>query len=94
MGDFRLTVEALGGHGCERDKGDGDHVVGCERRDCPDCMARELVRRMKRAGIQIHRAELVHWPHDFVPPHGGTSNYTKENEVRDDLLTGIRSGSF
>lgn len=94
MGDFRITIEALGGHGCQREIKDGGHVVGCERRDCPDCMARELVRRMKRAGMTLHKAEIVHWPHDFVPPHGGTPTYSLEQEVRDDLLTGQRHGSF
>lgn len=89
MGDFRVVIEALGGHGCQREKGDGDFVVGCEARDCPDCMVRELVRRMKRGGCTIHKAEIVHWPADME----GRS-YDKAQEVRDDLLTGLRSNTF
>lgn len=89
MGDFRLVIEALGSHGCQRDKATGDHVVGCEQHGCPDCMARELVRRMKRSGVQLHRAEIVHWPSDM-----DGKGYLKDNEVRDDLITGMRSGKF
>jgi hypothetical protein len=81
MGMFRLTVEAVGGHGCQREKGDGEHAVGCERPGCPDCIAREFVRRLKRSGAMVSTATLVHWPND-------------PGEVRDDLLTGLRQGSF
>lgn len=87
MGDFRVTVTALGGHGCERERGDGEYVVGCERSGCPDCMAREFVRRLKRSGATVKDARIVHWPSDMP-------GYSAEREVRDDLLTGIRSGSF
>jgi hypothetical protein len=81
MGQFRVTVEAVGGHGCQREKGDGEVVMGCERSGCPDCIAREFVRRLKRSGATVDKALLQHWPET-------------ETEVRDDLLTGIRSGSF
>lgn len=81
MGEFRVTVTAVGGHGCQRDKGDGEHVVGCERPNCPDCIAREFVRRLKRSGATVSVAELVHWPHEV-------------GQVRDNLLTGERRGSF
>lgn len=81
MGEFRVTVEAVGGHGCQREKGDGEHVVGCERASCPDCITREFVRRLKRSGATVSKAELLHWPHEV-------------GQVRDDLLTGLRRGSF
>ena len=87
MGDFRVIVEALGGHGCQREKGDGEHVVGCEQSWCPDCIAREFVRRLKRSGQTVKKAEFVHWPADMA-------GYSVENEVRDDLLSGKRTGSF
>lgn len=87
MGDFRVTVEAVGGHGCERDKGTGETVVGCERQGCPDCMAREFVRRLKRSGATLKKAEIQHWPADMP-------GYTAEGEVHDDLLTGVRTGAF
>jgi hypothetical protein len=89
MGDFRVTVEAVGGHGCQREMGDGDHVVGCDRPGCPDCMAREFVRRLKRSGAMVNKAQIVHWPADMEG-----RNYPKDGEVRDDLLTGVRSGQF
>lgn len=81
MGEFRVTVTAVGGHGCQREFGDGEHVVGCERQNCPDCIAREFVRRLKRSGATVSAAELVHWPHEV-------------GQVRDNLLTGERRGSF
>jgi hypothetical protein len=52
-------------------------------------MARELVRRMKRAGMTIHKAEVIHWPANMEG-----RNYLKESEVQDDLVTGLRSGKF
>lgn len=87
MGDFRVTVEAQGGHGCERGLGHGDVVLGCDRPGCPDCLAREFVRRLKRSGTKVNTAVIQHWPADM-------RGYTPEGEVRDDLLTGKRSGKF
>lgn len=87
MGDFRIVIEALGGHGCQREKGDGETVIGCERTGCPDCMARELVRRLKRSGTTVKVAEIKHWPADMP-------GYTTERQVTDDLLTGVRTGAF
>lgn len=81
MGQFRVTVTAVGGHGCMRDLGDGEVVIGCDRPGCPDCLAREFVRRLKRSGATLEEAKLEHWP--------GTAN-----TVTDDLVTGKRSGSF
>lgn len=81
MGQFRVTVEAIGGHGCQREYGDGEHVVGCERSGCTDCITREYVRRLKRAGASVSVAQIVHWPQEV-------------GQVHDDLLTGERRGSF
>lgn len=81
MGTFRVELEAVGGHGCQREIPDGGHVIGCERPGCPDCITREFVRRLKRSGAQVAVAELRHWP-------------GQPTEVKDDLLTGTRSGSF
>lgn len=87
MGDFRIVVEAVGGHGCQREKGNGETVIGCERQGCPDCMARELVRRLKRSGTTVKVARIDHWPADMP-------GYTPEGQVTDDLLTGLRTGAF
>lgn len=81
MGQFRVTVLATGGHGCMREIKDGDFVLGCDKPGCPDCMAREYVRRLKRSGAVLETAKIEHWP--------GT-----EGQVNDDLLTGVRAGSF
>ena len=84
MGHFRIEVNAVGGHGCQREKKDGEVVEGCGEMHCPDCVARAFVARLKSMGVfscTPASATLTHWP--------GTSG-----EVRDDLLTGVRSGSF
>jgi len=83
MGQFRVEVTAVGGHGCQRQIKDGGNVQQyCGSSSCPDCVAREFVRQLKRIGIYtIEKAELIHWP--------GT-----DTEVRDDLLTLTRHGSF
>lgn|ERR1700694_5065483 len=89
MGHFRLNMLAVGGHGCQREKGDGIAVLGCNNPHCPDCITREYIRRLQRGGSTIVSAKLTHWPAD-EPGLG----YVKENEVVDDLLTGVRVGSF
>jgi len=87
MGFYRLVLEGVGAHGCSREKGHGETVIGCEQRSCPDCKARELVRQLKRSGEQLKRAEIIHWPADLT---GGKP----EDEVHDNLLSGVRTGSF
>lgn len=81
MGNFRVEVEAVGGHGCQRELKDGAEVTKCSNPSCPDCMAREFVAALKATGNSLVSAKLIHWP-------------GQKSEVRDDLLTGIRSGSF
>lgn len=81
MGQFIVQVDAVGNHGCERDKKDGEAVIGCERPNCTDCITREYVRRLKRAGTTVSDARITHWPN-------------QASEVVDNLLTGIRVGSF
>lgn len=81
MGNYRVEVEAVGGHGCQRAMKGGQAVLGCGLSNCPDCIAREFVAELKRKGNSIVSAKLTHWP-------GQTS------QVSDDLLTGIRTGSF
>lgn len=92
MGTFRVIVQATGNHGCERDKGDGVNVVGCERVGCVDCIAREFVRRLKRSGAQMNVATLEHWPED--PLSADDAKKGAAGHPVDDLLSGARSGSF
>lgn len=88
MGQFRVTVDAVGGHGCMRELGGGATVIGCERVGCVDCITREYVRRLKRSGASVAIATLEHWPKDQLVEGFATGL------VVDDLLTGKRSGSF
>ena len=81
MGQYRFTFTATGGHGCDRNRKDGEKVYGCGRRDCPDCECRDFVQRMQAKGNSVSEAKLEHWP--------GTPE-----QVTDDLLTRIRKGSF
>jgi hypothetical protein len=65
MGDFRMTVEGTGGHGCERKAKEGEDFFGCGRMDCPDCLFAEFVAKMKRIG-SVSVATMHHWPADMV----------------------------
>ena len=81
MGNFNIEVKASGGHGCQREFKDGEYVYGCRRMSCPDCIAREFVEILQKHGHSVHRAVLTHWPGE-------------PSQVQDNLLTGIRSGTF
>lgn len=81
MGQYKVEVVAVGGHGCQREVKDGGEVYGCRRMDCPDCIAREFVEELKRRGNSVESATLTHWP-------------GQSGQVQDDLLTKKRTGSF
>jgi uncharacterized protein (UPF0371 family) len=81
MGNYRIEIEAAGGHGCQRELKDGQIVPGCMQESCPDCAARALVDWLKHKGNTMVSAKLIHWP-------------GQQGSVEDDLLTGIRKGSF
>lgn len=81
MGDFRIEVNATGGHGCQRELGDKSLVEGCGQPGCPDCLARKFVADLKASGNSIKDALLIHWPNS-----SGT--------VVDNLTTKMRGGSF
>lgn len=81
MGNFVIHIEAVGGHGCQRDKKAGAVVEDCGEPNCPDCNARQLVKKLGAGGNSIVRATLTHWPEG-----PGT--------VVDNLKTGVRSNSF
>ncbi len=94
MGTFRVEIQAVGGHGCQREIKDGGTVEGCGQPSCPDCITRDFVKRLKASGAYFSPpvpgidqpnadgfARITHWP--------GT-----ESAVVDDLLTGVRKGSF
>lgn len=81
MGTFLVEVKAVGGHGCQREVKDGEEVYGCQSMDCPDCIVREFVEKLKDKGSNVEIATITHWPE-------------QDGEVVDDLLTKMRKGSF
>lgn len=81
MGNFRIVIEAVGGHGCQREVKDGGEVYGCRRMGCPDCETRRFVEELKRSQSSVDKATLTHWP-------------GQPGEVVDDLVSRKRSGSF
>lgn len=81
MGNYRITIDAVGGHGCQREIGDGGTITSpCGQESCPDCKARAFVADLKTSGNDVQSATLAHWPEQPGPV--------------DDLVTGRRSGSF
>lgn len=90
MGDYRITIEAVGGHGCGREAKDGEVVARCRRPNCPDCKVDALVQELKATGNSVAKATIEHWP---VPGAAGTTRTENPGPV-DDLLTGTRSGQF
>lgn len=62
MGNFRIIIDAVGGHGCSREFKDGEKFPGCGRLDCPDCVTAEFVQRLKLSQSSIQSAKLIHWP--------------------------------
>lgn len=90
MGDFRVVIEGAGGHGCQREVKSGGQVVGCGQETCPDCTARELVKKLQLYS-HVTKAEFQHWPADHEN-YKGKPDAMKQ--VTDNLLTGIRQGDF
>jgi len=81
MGDFRIEVNATGGHGCQREVKSGEFVEGCGLPNCPDCIARKFVAELKERGVSLKDALLIHWPNS-------------DPTIVDNLLTKRRGGSF
>lgn len=82
MGTFKIEITAVGGHGQDRSKKDGEVVNFQEYGPhTPDALAERFVKEMKHFGINVEIAKIIHWPET-------------ESEVTDDLLTGIRKGNF
>jgi hypothetical protein len=61
MGDFRMTLEGIGGHGCDRNAKAGGEIQGCGKMGCPDCQFAEFVTKMKKTN-QVLKATMHHWP--------------------------------
>ena len=88
MGDFSLSIKAVGGHGCDREAKQGESIT--YRTDpahvayCPDCKIRQFVESIKGMLPEYgdYHATLTHWPGE-------------PSEVVDDVLKGVRvKGAF
>jgi hypothetical protein len=91
MGDFRIEVNAIGGHGCQRNVKDGETVFGCGAMNCPDCLTAEYIAKLQRSGAHVKDATLTHWPgqasevkDEFVVSPAATRNTSAR----------VRRGSF
>lgn len=82
MGNFKITIEAIGGHGADRVAKDGE-VVNFYKGggESPDALAKTFYEVLKWKGFDVKSAILQHWPGE-------------PSEVQDDLKTGIRKGNF
>lgn len=90
MGDFRIVIDAVGGHGLDRDKENGEIVdFQKEGPNSPEALAVEFVKLLHSKGVSINGAKVIHWPHDNYPDQRDASKV-----LSDDLLTGVRTGSF
>ena len=89
MGDFRLEVDMVGGHGCQREVKDGGEVRGCGQDGCPDCICARFVADMRRFGAVVNAAKLIHWPgqptqvvDEFIVAHNPHGTGPKAVRVR------------
>lgn len=81
MGQYKIEVTAVGGHGCDRAAKEGERLMGCRRRGCPDCDAAAFVEELRKSQ-SVESATFTHWP--------GTPG-----EVVDDMLAPARKkGNF
>jgi hypothetical protein len=93
-GDFRIVVNAIGGHGQDRGKKDGEVVnFSADGDNSPEAIAKEFVEKLKASGCSVESAKVIHWP---VDNYGGPEKNGRdpEKQIEDDLLTGVRKGSF
>ncbi len=62
MGNFTIEIKAVGAHGCDRTKGDGEEVYGCVKSNCVDCLTTAFAQQLAHAGATLHSATLTHDP--------------------------------
>lgn len=101
MGDFRIIIDAVGGHGQDRGKKDGEIVDFKQASDnyrdenTPEAIALRCVEELKTKGCSVQGARVIHWPADNYPQSESNPNGRMPGaEVVDDLLTGIRKNNF
>lgn len=60
MGTYRIEIQAVGGHGCQRNVKSGEVLESfCGSDYCPDCKAREFVADLKKSE-NVQQALLIH----------------------------------
>jgi hypothetical protein len=85
MGNFRIVIDAVGGHGQDRGKKDGEVVdFGATT---PESHAAAFVMELKKQGNSVHSAKFIHWPGDYT-------HVPEKHLIVDDLINGTRQGSF
>jgi len=85
MGNFKIEIEAVGGHGVARDIKQGEAIPYEDetivQQDSPDVMVYDFLAELHKAGNSVVSARLIHWP-DTTP-------------IIDNLLTSTREhGDF
>ena len=91
MGDFRIEIDAVGGHGCNREMKDGEKVYGCGSMSCPDCITAEFVSKLARSGVLLKNGSLRHWPDQPSEVH---DEFVIEDASLGNRAKRIRHGSF
>lgn len=90
MGNFRIEIEATGGHGCDRTAKEGETFYGCGRQGCPDCELRRFLGSPQFLGM-VKSAKLTHWPwepsevvDEYKPayPPGGSTAYIEAKRLK------------
>jgi len=91
MGDFRIVIDTVGGHGQDRDKKDGEVVDFGE--NTPEGYFKKCIEEAISNGIisSDTKAKVIHWPLDN---YGGQLENNRSSQIVDDLLTCKRTGSF
>lgn len=87
MGNFKIVIEAVGNHGVDREKRDGEDVNFAEGGlDTADAMAKKLVDDLVIRGFSVDKAQIIHWPDE-------DGNVTHSSAV-DDLRNSKRIKDF
>ena len=89
MGTFRVHVQAVGNHGCQREKSGTDVITGCGQPNCTDCITREFIRKLKASGASVSQAHIHHWPDTTLARADSFAG-----DVVDNLLSERRLGRF
>lgn len=95
MGDYRIVIDAVGGHGCQRNIKNNEAITqNCESASCPDCAARRFVAELAKTN-NVVAARLEHWPLNMLRHDGAYGDHGgSPGGPIDDLKTGMRAGSF